>query len=203
MSPSSPLYVILIQLEAGEILDDSQIDWLKANRLSATLAFYFQECFRRSKEPWDLIKASGFWRDADQPNRSITLTSFLLEKRLAQNTREESAIFTTRGGAFRDLSNLDEAEKCAENGAKLNPESFQPYNLLGAICFERGEGERGEKYFVMAAERGAQPRTQASQMQSALNSAGPAEKVAVAQYLLSKDPQRYKWAEYYLRKQEA
>lgn len=198
-SPSSPLYVILLRIEAGEALDEAQVTWLKRHKLSGTLALYFQNEYRISKDAWALVKASGYWRDADQPEKAIILTNYLLEKQPLNDARVKSAVFTTRGGAFRDLRDLALAEQCAEDAIRHNETSFQPYNLLGAVYFERGEAEKGEACFSRAVELGAQLHNQESQMQNALDNAGHLEQAAVAEYLLQRDPNRYKWAEYYLQ----
>ena len=194
---SNPLYLILLRIDAGEVLQDNQITWLENNRLFSTLAIYFQNEYQKTKNPWKLIKASAHLRSAKNPNKAIELTNYLLENYGSASLQVKSAILTTRGGAFRDLQDLSTAELCAIDAIKEN-ESFQPYNLLGAICFERGEPKQGEAYFLRALELGAQSKVQEAQMQSALKNAGQSEQRVVAQFLLQRDPVRYQWAAYYL-----
>ena len=195
--PSTPLYLILLRIDAGEVLQDNQIAWLENNRLSDTLAIYFQNEYQKTKDPWKLIKASGHLRSARNPSKAIELTNYLLENHGSASLKVKSAILTTRGGAFRDLQDLSTAELCAKDAIKQN-ESFQPYNLLGAIYFERGEPKQGEVYFLRALELGAQSKVQEAQMQSALKNAGQSEQRVVAQFLLQRDPAKYQWAAYYL-----
>lgn len=196
-SPTSPLYMILLQMQAGERLATSHLEWLELNKLYGTLALYWQDSFRQSRDPWDLVKASSYWRSARQPNRVLTLTDYLLNKGNLTNNQLLSAILTTRGGALRDLGNLDSAEQCAYEALKHSPSSFQPHNLLGAIYFTLGKPDQGEEHFNSAVKLGAQPRLQDAQMRSALDQAGELERAVVAKYLLQKDAQRYKWAASY------
>lgn len=196
-SPSSALYPILLRIDAGEILQDDQIKWLEDNYLFNTLAIYFQDEYRRTNDPWKLVRASAYLRDASDPSKAIELTSELLGIHSIVGSKIKAAILTTRGGAFRDLQDLSAAEQCAKDAIKVN-ESFQPYNLLGAIYFERGEPEQGEVYFLRALSLGAQSKVQEAQMQNALKKAGQTEQTVVAQFLLKRDPEKYKWAEYYL-----
>ncbi|MGG6295138.1 hypothetical protein ACQ4M4_12160 [Leptolyngbya sp. AN02str] len=67
----------------------------------------------------------------------------------------KGALLVTRGAAFRDLGRLDEAEKCAVQAMECQPESHQPYTLMGAIYYDRCEYAKGDHWFDMAAERGA------------------------------------------------
>jgi hypothetical protein len=197
-SPSSALYLILLKIDTDEILDNDQIDWLRPNNLWGTLAIYFQNEYKKTRDPWTLVKASGHWRDFGQPDKAITLTDSLLDKHSLVDTRAKAAILTTRGGAYRDIHNLPAAERCAHEAIRHNEASFQPYNLLGAIYFERGEAQKGEACFLRALELGAHSQAQEAQMQGALENAGQVEQKAVARYLLQRDPIKYKWAEYYL-----
>lgn len=197
-SPTSFLYPILIRLDSGERLEEEDVERLKAHRLYATLAIYYEARFQNLGDPWLVIRACGQWRAGSRPDRALSLSSTLLEQyRLSRKMR--AAVLTTRGGALRDLDHLDDAERCARDAANLSSDDYHPYNLLGAIYFQLGQGERGEGYFFMARELGAPPRSQESEMRGAIDRAGPAERRAVAEYLFEKDPIRYEWAQYYLR----
>jgi hypothetical protein len=197
--PLSSLYPILIKIDSDEFLEEGQIEFLKRNRLFGTLAIYYQRRYESTHEPWELVKASGYWRDNSQPDKSIQITEDLLNQHNSLNGRIRAAIFTTRGGAFRDLHRLEDAEHSANSAIQVDPKNYYPYNLLGAIYFERGNAEQGEVYFLKALELGAPQRSQEDQMKGALKNAGQAERQAAAQYLLQRDPVKYKWAHYYLK----
>jgi len=112
----------------------------------------------------------------------------------------KSALLTTRGGAFRDLSKLDDAEKCARKAIEYQPQSHHPYTLMGAICFERGQYIKGERWFDEAIKRGASPRDMDAEIKRVVKNADNNKRRQVVEYLLKKDPKRYAWAKSYLKK---
>lgn len=57
---------------------------------------------------------------------------------------------------------------------------------------------KGDGFFLRAQQLGARDKAQKSTRKSAMKNAGQDQKRVVANYLLLKDPERYKWAEYYL-----
>jgi Tfp pilus assembly protein PilF len=93
---------------------------------------------------------------------------------------------------------LDEAEECATQAIESQPESHQPYTLMGAICYDRREYSEGDEWFEMAAERGANDTD--DEIERIVRMTKDKDKRAeVAKYLLSKDPERYAWATSYLK----
>ena len=66
-----------------------------------------------------------------------------------------AALLTTRGGALRDIGELDKAEDCARQAIKLYQKSYHPYTLLGAICFQTGRYSEGQLWFEEARKFGA------------------------------------------------
>lgn len=189
---------IQVKVDSGKSLEKLEIELLEEKHLFDTLAIYYQKRYERMHEPWDLVKASKYWRDGDQPDKSLQVTEDLLNNHNPLYGKIRAAVFTTRGGAFRDLHRLEDAEHCANSAIQVNPKNYYPFNLLGAIYFERGNAEQGEVYFLKALELGAPQRSQEEQMKGALKNAGQAERQAVAQYLLKRDPVKYKWAYHYL-----
>lgn len=81
----------------------------------------------------------------------------------------------------------------------MDPQSYYPYNLLGAVYYQQGLPEKGERYFDRARELGSSLNEEDEVIQSAIEKAGQAERAIVAEYLLRKDPTRYEWARYYLQ----
>ncbi len=194
-SPSNRLYPILLRINEGEPLDEEEIGWLESNKLYAPLATYEENEYHRSCDAWALIRASRHWRAAEEPKMALKVTELLLKEHLASKSR--SAVLTTRGGAFRDLGDLDAAERCGREAMEHN-RTYHPYNLLGAIYWQRGEAKKGQEYFDRAEELGAPQRDQEGQQKRALKQADPQHRRAVAEYLLEKDPVRYGWAKRYL-----
>ncbi len=197
--PSDPLYPILLRIDEGHPLDEEEVRRLENYDLHAALAIDQENEYRRSHEPWTLIKASSHWRLAKDPERALKATEHLLEKHFASGSPKfRSAVLTTKGGALRDLNDLDAAERCAREALKHGPASHYPCNLLGAICWQRGKAEEGDEWFRHAQQLGAQPGDQERMQKRALKVAGARESEAVAEYLLKKDPTRYAWAKHYL-----
>lgn len=200
-SPSEPLYPILLQIDEGELLNEEEVRWLESHGLYATLAIYEEKEYRRSRDAWMLIRASSYWRRAKEARRAVKASEHLLAEHFASGTPSfRSAVLTTRGGAFRDLDDLDAAERCAREAIDHKRTSHHPYNLLGAIHWQRGEAEEGDECFVRAQELGRIPQYQErKERERALEVAGPQQREAVAKYLLEKNPSKYGWAKRYLQ----
>lgn len=154
------------------------------------------------KIQWNLPSASSHWRKSAQPSRALKLTNNLDLDKIKEN-KLKSAILTTRGGAFRDIDELHKAEKCARQAIDYQPNSHHPYTLMGAIYFELHQFSQGESWFAEAIKRGASPRDQDSEIKRVVKNAKDENKRReVVEYLLKKDPQRYAWANSYLKKSQ-
>jgi tetratricopeptide (TPR) repeat protein len=195
-SPSSPLYAILLLLEDGRSPDDKQIDWLEHEKLFEVIAWSYEMAADKAGDQWNIPRASRYWRMARRPRRVVIIT----EEFDSSDGELMSAILTTRGAALRDLSDLPEAARCAHAALEHNPDNFRTYNLLGAISYQHGNPRKGDEYFAKAVELGANPEMQDSSIRSSLSAAGEISRREVALYLLEKDPERYSWAEYYLKR---
>jgi len=111
-----------------------------------------------------------------------------------------AALWVTRGAAFRDLDQLDDARKCATQALECQPDSHQPYTLLGAICYDRSEYEKGDQWFAMAVKRGATANDIDDEIKRIVRmTKDKDQRKEVVEYLLQKDPGRYKWANSYLK----
>lgn len=195
-SPTSPLFMNLLKLENEEILSKDDLSWLEEKGFNAPLAFYYEKKSHYSNcEEWDVVHAGKYWREAGFPQRAIDVTDSISSTNVTLN----SAILVNRGGAYRDLKNLTAAEECGKKSLKLTPNSFYPYNLLGAVFYQNGDPEEGEKHFDKARQLGASPRATDAQIRNSVKLAEKEQQVIVAQYLLKKDPIKYKWAKYYLQ----
>ena len=213
-SPSNPLYTILQKLEKGERLEPTDVAWLQSNKIEWRQLFsgkifityhkieatFYEKEYERTGNQWNLPNASSHWRKTDRPKQALKLTENLNFDKIKEN-KLKSALLTTRGGAFRDIDELDKAEKCARQAIEYQPNSHHPYTLMGAICFERGEYSDGEYWFAEAIKRGASPRDQDAEIKRVVKNAKDENKRReVVEYLLKKDSQRYAWAKSYLKK---
>ncbi|MGJ5630744.1 tetratricopeptide repeat protein [Nostoc sp. CALU 1950] len=171
--------------------------WIAYHTIEAN--FYEQE-FQRTDNKWNLANASSHWRKADKPEQALQLTNNLEFDKIKEN-KLKSALLTSRGGAFRDIEKLDNAENCARQAIEYQPKSHHPYTLMGAICFERHQYSDGEYWFQEAIKCGANPRDMDSEIKRVVKNAKDENKRRkVIEYLLKKDSQRYAWAKSYLNK---
>jgi hypothetical protein len=210
-SPSSNLYLILQKLDLQERLEATDVAWLTENKLlypneKITIeyhrieAIFYEQEFQRTKNEWNLPSASSHWRKADESQTALKLTDYLDWDRI-KDKKLKSALLTTRGGAYRDIQQLNKAEKCAKGAIEYQPESHHPYTLMGAICYERGQYLEGDSWFNEAIKRGANPRDMDSEIKRVVrNAKNENKRREVVEYLLKKYPSRYGWAKAYLKK---
>ncbi|OAD20479.1 hypothetical protein THIOM_003815 [Candidatus Thiomargarita nelsonii] len=213
-SPSNPLYAILQKLDKGKRLDPIDVAWLEEHHINSweerklfsgkilrayhrLEAIFYEQQYKRTGNKWNLSNGSSHWRGAKQPERALTLTENLNFDKIKEN-KLKSALLTTRGGAFRDIHELDQAEQCARKAIKYQPSSHHPYTLMGALCYERREYHEGDHWFNEAIKRGASPRDQDAEIKRVIKNADKDKRREVAEHLLKKDPVRYKWAKKYI-----
>jgi hypothetical protein len=210
-SPSSNLYLILQKLDQQERLEATDVAWLTENKLfypneKITIeyhrieAMFYEQEFQTTKNQWNLPSASSHWRKADESQTALKLTDNLDWDRI-KDKKLKSALLTTRGGAYRDIQQLNKAEKCAKGAIEYQPDSHHPYTLMGAICYERGQYLEGDSWFDEAIKRGANPRDMDSEIKRVVrNAKNENKRREVVEYLLKKDPSRYAWSKAYLKK---
>lgn len=152
---------------------------------------------KRTGNKWNLPSASSNWRKANEPKKALAATEKLNWNKVKELDLK-SALLVTRGAAFRDLSQLDEAETCAKQAIECQPTSHQPYTLMGTICYDRGAYAKGDQWFEMAMQRGAGHID--DEVEKIVRMTKDKEKrQEVIEYLLSKNSGRYAWAQSYLK----
>ncbi len=179
----SRLDSILQKLEQAARLSQEDIDWLNARALWPVLAKHYELIGR-------LASAGRCWRQAKQPRRALEIT---------EGETSNPSVLTMRGGAYKDLGDLDSAENCANIAIDLAPDSYYPHNLLGAIHYVRGETKKGDDCFSKAIELGAPSHSVDRTIRSALEQLPKSEQRRAAEYLVAKDRIRYAWALKYLK----
>ncbi|WP_071189405.1 hypothetical protein [Trichormus sp. NMC-1] len=210
--PLEPLYTIMVKLEKKERLDPVLVVQLIEEKLLSrdgkiTVAYYKLEAefleqeIKRTGHKWHIPTASSYWRKANEPEQALKLTNLDLGKIKENNLK--SAISVTRGAAFRDIDKLDDAESCAIKAMEYQPDSHQPYTLMGAICYDRYDYEEGNDWFEKAVQRGADIEDIDSEIKRVIkNEKNDDKRREAAKYLLKKDSHRYAWAKDYLKKQK-
>jgi len=198
ITPLIPILLkILLKMEGCEILQDSELLWLEEHSMNNILATYHYRRYRTDNDPWELMKACRHLRKSGLPEKCIEVSGQLIQNGPSE-PRVLAAAHTTRGGAYRDLGDLEKAMTSANQAVSLSPNSFHPYNLLGALHYEKGDPAEGDKYFEKAVQLGAQPKSQDAEILAALNNSAIDIKKVIADYLLRKDPVKYAWARTYL-----
>ena len=205
---STPFYEIMLKLEREERLDPKQIIQLIEEKLLSRQgkialahyrleALYYEEEYQRTGNQWNLPSASSNWRKTNQPKQALKVTENVNWDKVRESELK-SALWVTRGAAFRDLGNLEDAEKCATQARECHPGSHQPYTLMGAICYDRGDYRAGDEWFEGAVERGAKDTD--DEIERIVRMTKDKDKRReVAEYLIKKDPNRYEWAKLYLK----
>ena len=191
-SELSPLSEIIVKFRDGEDVDDVEIEWLEASGIYRFAAAVLYRKFR-SGDYWALARASKNLRKANRPRDALVITSQAasdpdLDPRLA------SAILTTRGGAFRDLSEFDDAVKAGLVASRMSPTSWHPHNLLGAVYCEIGRPEDAMEEFEKAERLGASQSQIDREIRRSVERAAGAARARSVDYLLAKDPVKYNWA---------
>ncbi|MEP6487183.1 hypothetical protein NDI43_00765 [Microcoleus vaginatus GB2-A3] len=209
--PFDPFYAIMVKLEKEERLDPVLVVQLIQQKLLAShgriaMAYhrlearFYEEEYERTGNKWNLPNASSHWRKADEPESALKVTENLDFDQIKEN-KLKSALLTTRGGAFRDIDKLDDAQKCALKAIEYQPQSHHPYTLMGAICYERGQYSQGDDWFNKAIKRGAESEDIDSELKRVVKNAKDEKRREVVEYLLQKNPQRYAWAKSYRKRQ--
>lgn len=205
-----PFYAIMLKLEREERLDPKQvIQLIEENRLSRhgkiVTAYYRLEAISYEKEyqqtgnKWKLPSASSNWRKAGEPQNALKTTENMNWQKI-QESDLKSALWVTRGAAFRDLGRLDEAENCASQAMECQPNGYQPCTLLGAICYDKSKYLEGDKWFEIAVKRGATTNDIDDEIKRIVRMTKDKDKRReVVEYLLRKNSDRYGWANTYLK----
>jgi hypothetical protein len=207
------LFTVLKKLDKKQRLNATDIVYLEEKRLfypntkiyktyHRIEAEFYEAEYKENKNLWNLPNISSHWRKADQSQKALESTSNINFDTI-NDKKLKSAILTTRGGAFRDLSQLNRAEKCAKQAIKFQPSSHHPYTLMGAIYFDRGNSYEGHKWFEEAEKRGATPASIDAEIKKSISKIKDKNKRnKIIQDLLKRDKHRYRWAKIYLAQKD-
>lgn len=148
--------------------------------------------WERSRDPWKAINASSHWRKAARPNSALGLTDEALVK-AGTDAKVRSALLTTRGGALRDLHNLDEAKAQGLAANELAPKDFRPCTLLGAVHIELGDLVEGHEWYVKAEKLGADRHAIDQDLRALLSRTSKSERQRIVEFLIAQDLERFGW----------
>lgn len=180
------------RIDEKKILSEHEIEWLEENFMHEVLARYYYQCSKATAGAWNLAKASKYYRRAGKPDKAVEITEGFSERTFIDFVAD-GAVYTTRGAAFRDLFKFPEAENCASEAVKLNPNSPHPHLLLGAIYYQCGDLERGDKHFEQAASLDANRESQEYEIRRVLQASDAGARNNIIEHLLRKDFEKYAW----------
>ncbi len=194
---------LLKQVEKGQRLRTEDVAWLRAEAeycwtdelqkaWHCLEAQALTEAWERTGDAWNAVNASGHWRKAGDAERALSLT----EKALARTSlpsKLRSALATTRGGAMRDLHQLEEAEALGRQAHSLTPGDYRPCTLLGALLLERGDLAGGHDWYAKAEQLGASRKVIDQDLRSLLVRLPSQERQRICDYLIAQDPERFAW----------
>lgn len=194
---------ILRHIDAGNRLPAEDVVWLTTvakmhftEQLQKAYhqkeAEFYADEYRRTRDPWSAISASSHYRKCDQSGTALELLDSLESNRL-KHPKLKSALCTTRGGVMRDLGQRSDALRLGEQAHGLQPRDFRPCTLLGAVHTELGDFDKGREWYDKAQERGASEQSIDTELRNIYQRANKASRESMKSYLLSADPNRYRW----------
>lgn len=178
------------------------IDATETNSVGGNDLTPILERFDKTGDIWQAINANSHFRKTNRSGKGLSLVGSINVDSL-KDKHQHSALLTTRGGSYRDLGRLPEALSVAERAHALNPKSYHPCTLLGAIHYELREFGLGDAWFAKAVERGAKQDVVDGELRSLLRSVGADKQREIADHLLRSDPLRYAWVKSVFRKADA
>ena len=193
----SYLVVILQKLEEAVGLQENHVKWLLDQKYFLAVANYYYSEYHGSGDAWALAMGGRYFRQGGLPKAIIDYVTDDTIRRIL-DTRARSAVLTNRGGAKRDLSDLEGATNDALEAINASPRSYHPHNLLGAIFYQTGQPGLGDQHFEQAQALGATPKQQEYEIKSALRMSPPDVRKVVVEHLLAKDHVKYAWVSQYL-----
>jgi hypothetical protein len=82
------------------------------------------------------------------------------------NKKLNSALLTTSGGVYRDLSQYTDSLKLGSEANTLTPSDFRPCTLIGASNILLGNVSEGYEWYQKAIERGFKPDSYDNELRS-------------------------------------
>jgi len=194
---------ILRRVDAGQRLSEEDFVWLSSvgegyftEELKAAYhrleADFFASEFKKTRDPWAAVNASGHYRKCNCANDADSLLRTIgVEQQ--KSLKLKSALCTTHGGVMRDLGHWSEALRLGEKAHAFRPDDYRPCTLLGAIHMETGNYNLGQEWYAKAVERGATVDSVDQDIRNIFFRANHAKQKEMREFLLREDPIRYAW----------
>ncbi len=206
---------ILRQADKGERLSDEEVVWLSEKRYRNDDYYYdgsdnyfteelrrkyheneakfYHEEFKKNKDAWFAVNASGHYRKCDEARTAETILKTIDVIDL-KNQKLKSALCTTHGGVKRDLAKWDEALGLGTQAHEYTPQDFRPCTLLGAVYMETGQYNLGHSWYEKAVERGYSKDSVDFELKGIFRRLEKSKQEAMRADLLRRDQERYRWA---------
>ncbi|ASP47406.1 hypothetical protein [Cognaticolwellia beringensis] len=166
---------ILIRLQSGAI-NEQDFLWLEDkgfNNEDVTQAFYINRAkshlaqWKSSNKPWSLVNAIADYRKGKSSQEVLGVVKSNYPFKFSKgNKKLNSALLTTSGGVFRDLSQYTESLKLGSEANILTPSDFRPCTLIGASNILLGNVSEGYEWYQKAIERGFKPDSYDNELRS-------------------------------------
>ena len=194
---------ILRRVDAGQRLSEEDFVWLSSvgegyfteelrsayHRLEAD---FFASEFKKTRDPWAAVNASGHYRKCNCANDADSLL-LTISVEQQKSLKLKSALCTTHGGVMRDLGHWSEALRLGEKAHAFRPDDYRPCTLLGAVHMEMGNYTLGQEWYAKAVERGAMVDSVDQDIRNIFFRADQAKQIEMREFLLREDPIRYAW----------
>jgi hypothetical protein len=198
-----PLMIILENFDRGDRIPEAELAWLHTEAKSCFTeklqgahhlreAEYFADAYRRTRDPWNVVNASGHYRRCQLPHSALELIDEVPDSAL-NTTKIRSAMSTTQGGVMRDLGRRAEGIHLGKQAHTLTPKDFRPCTLLGALYMELGQFENGQDWYAKAEARGATIKSIDNELKAIFYRADKPAREALKAALLKDDSVRYGW----------
>jgi hypothetical protein len=156
------------------------------------LAFYYACLYSQKGDAWNGVLASRFFRQASLPAKALEVTELVVEGHIEPKCC--AAAWTTRGGAYADLVQIDKAEQCAKTALRIgSTETFHPHNLLGRIYLMKCDVVASARHFERARDLGASDESIEIAIRREMRFFGPLTQDLIKQCLLQLDADQYTW----------
>ena len=142
---AASLFPILLKVNAGTRLDDTEVEWLEARSQFATLALLFQKLYKKDGAARDALAAGSYWRRAGEDVKAL---AYLKPLRFSVAS-DEAARLTMRASGHLAAGALAWSEKCATASLKLE-ETAEAHNLLGNVYTAQGNLDQANEQFAAA-----------------------------------------------------
>jgi hypothetical protein len=199
----SRLMAILKRVDAGQRLSEEDFVWLSTagedyftDELRAAYhrleADFFATDFKKTRDPWSAVNASGHYRKCDRPDDADSLLR-TISVESQKSLKLKSALCTTHGGVMRDLGRWNEALHLGHQAHEFKPDDYRPCTLLGAVHVEMGDYGLGQEWYAKAVERGASEDSVDQDLRRIFFRADQAKQQQMREFLLRQDSVRYAW----------